>query len=199
MELNIYHDRKMMEQLAIHNAKEHGCNYNVILMNPIDGKFGDGSTYEFVADSYFEKERPNTILLDTTDNLIPKEANEGLLDDDKPNRKFDGFDGFDEAIDELNSGGKRVVKKKRAIGISTSMDEIERIFEEEDQRLKKDSIFEITDPHPELREYGLPPRRGRGTPVVRNGEKLSHQRNKPCPLCDSGKKYKNCCINKHKD
>lgn len=52
--------------VAKHEAKEHNCNYNIILMNPVDGELGDSSTYEMVGDSYFEKERPNVKLIATT-------------------------------------------------------------------------------------------------------------------------------------
>ena len=52
--------------VAKHEAKEHNCNYNIILMNPVEGELGDSSTYEMVTDSYFEKERPNVKLIATT-------------------------------------------------------------------------------------------------------------------------------------
>lgn len=71
--MNIHHNLEAIKDLAIESAKEHGCNYSVILVNPDEnGKFNVemGSTYEFVADSYFEKPRPNVILLHKTDDLI---------------------------------------------------------------------------------------------------------------------------------
>jgi SEC-C motif len=58
--------------VAKHEAKEHNCNYNIIVVNPVNnmeivnGRIGPGATYEFVADSYFNKERPNARLLATT-------------------------------------------------------------------------------------------------------------------------------------
>lgn len=73
--MNVYKDLDAMTQVALHNAKDHRCNYNVILMNPDEnGEFNmDYSTYEFVADSYFEKERPNAKLLFTTGELLLQE------------------------------------------------------------------------------------------------------------------------------
>lgn len=71
--MSIYHNIEAIKRKALHYAKGNNCNYNVILMNPDEsGKFhiSNGSTYEFVTDSYFEKERPNVILLHRTDDLI---------------------------------------------------------------------------------------------------------------------------------
>jgi hypothetical protein len=73
---DIHHNLEAIKDVAISYAKEHQVNYNIILMNPdSDGKFTMGSTYEYVADSYFEKERPNVILLHKTDDLIKDEQN----------------------------------------------------------------------------------------------------------------------------
>lgn len=70
MKSNIYKDYESIKSVALHYAKEHNCNYNIILKNPNgDGSFGEHSTYEFVTDSYFNKERPNVILLERTDNM----------------------------------------------------------------------------------------------------------------------------------
>lgn len=71
--MNIYHNLPAILEVAQHYAKQHDCNYNVILCNPDDeGKFNRsaGSTYEFVRDSYFDKDRPNVILLHKTDDLL---------------------------------------------------------------------------------------------------------------------------------
>lgn len=67
-----HHDLELMKLVAVDRAKAHNCNYNIILMNPKNGVFDQaaGSTYEMVADSYFEKERPHVILLHKTDDLI---------------------------------------------------------------------------------------------------------------------------------
>lgn len=70
---SIYSNLELMKMVAINRAKAHGCNYNVILMNPNHkGEFDEsvGSTYEMVADTYFQKERPNVKLLFKTDDLI---------------------------------------------------------------------------------------------------------------------------------
>ncbi len=73
--MSIYHNLEQITLVSIHKAKEHNCNYNIIILNPIDGKFDQeqGSTYEMVVDSYFEKDRPNAIILHKTDDLIAKE------------------------------------------------------------------------------------------------------------------------------
>ena len=83
---DIYKDFESIKTVALHYAKEHKCNYNVILLNPEeDGSAGPRSTYEFVADSYFEKDRPNVILLFKTDEerdedtAIEERAEEFLL------------------------------------------------------------------------------------------------------------------------
>lgn len=74
--MSIYHDLELMKKVAIAKSKEHNCNYNIILRNPIDGQFDAsmGSTYEMVMDSYFEKERPNVIVLFKTDDLVRLES-----------------------------------------------------------------------------------------------------------------------------
>lgn len=70
--VNIYHDFEAIKSVALYHAKEHNANYNVILMNGVDGEFSleNGSTYEYVADSYFEKERPNAKILFRTDEEL---------------------------------------------------------------------------------------------------------------------------------
>ena len=74
---SIYANLELMKLVAVDRAKAHNCNYNVILFNPnADGKFDEsfGSTYEMVGDSYFEKPRPNVILLHKTDDLRNEKA-----------------------------------------------------------------------------------------------------------------------------
>ena len=74
----IHNDFEMMKAIAIHQAKLHNCNYNIVILNPDpDGKFNNefGSTYEYVADSYFDKFRPNVKLLQKTDDLISMDKN----------------------------------------------------------------------------------------------------------------------------
>ncbi len=75
--MNIHHDFEKIKMMAIHHAKEHNCNYTVILMNPDEnGNFSlnSGSTYEFVIDSYFEKERLNIKTLFETKSLATQET-----------------------------------------------------------------------------------------------------------------------------
>ena len=66
-------DLEKMKLVAMAYAKAQHCNYNIIILNPNgNGEFdlSDGSTYEFVKDSYFETERPNVVLLHKTDDLL---------------------------------------------------------------------------------------------------------------------------------
>lgn len=73
--MSIYKNLESIRDVAIIKAKAHNVNYNIILMNPDkDGKFNiDYSTYEFVTDSYFDKDRSNVILLETTDSILLQE------------------------------------------------------------------------------------------------------------------------------
>jgi len=57
--MSIHHDLSMIEKIALHKANEHNCVYHIILMNPDEqGNFDleNGSTYEFVRESFFEDE-----------------------------------------------------------------------------------------------------------------------------------------------
>lgn len=74
--MSIYHNLEQIKLVALEYAKKHNCNYNIILANPNEaGNFAPGSTYEFVADSYFEKPRPHVKLLYKTDDLLQAERN----------------------------------------------------------------------------------------------------------------------------
>src|SRR5688572_9810289 len=66
---DVHRNLEAIIMIAKAEAIEHNCNYNIILVNPIDGKLGAGSTYEIVRDSYFETERPNVKLIATTIQL----------------------------------------------------------------------------------------------------------------------------------
>jgi hypothetical protein len=67
--MSIYSNLEAMTEVAMYKAKEHNCNYNVIISNHVDGDFVPGrSTYEMVADSFFNRERPNVVLLFKTDD-----------------------------------------------------------------------------------------------------------------------------------
>ena len=57
---DIHQDLESICDVALHYAEEHNCNYTVILSNP-----GIGSTYDFVSDSYFGKERNCDVLMET--------------------------------------------------------------------------------------------------------------------------------------
>lgn len=81
--MSIHHNLEQIKAVALEYAKEHNCNYNVIIHNPNEkGEFdlSVGSTYEFVLDSYFETPRSNVIRLDTTDNLLKQSAIVGIMD-----------------------------------------------------------------------------------------------------------------------
>jgi hypothetical protein len=68
--MSIHKDLNKMTTLAVHFADEHKVNYNIVLLNPVNGEFDpQQSTYEVVTDSYFETERPNAIIIDTTDSI----------------------------------------------------------------------------------------------------------------------------------
>lgn len=81
--MSIYHNLEQMKLVAVAKAKEHNCNYNIIMLNPDEhGTFSlsAGSTYEMVADSYFDKPRPDAILLHKTDDLIIEEHKKNRTD-----------------------------------------------------------------------------------------------------------------------
>ena len=73
--MDIHKSLDMITLVAKKHAQDHRCNYNIIISNPDkQGLFDpECSTYEYVADSYFEKPRPNAKLLYTTDELKNKE------------------------------------------------------------------------------------------------------------------------------
>ena len=68
--MSVYKDLNAITSVALHYAKEHNVNYNITIHNAINDQFDPKeSTYEFVADSYFEKDRPNCVIVDTTDDI----------------------------------------------------------------------------------------------------------------------------------
>jgi tyrosine-protein phosphatase YwqE len=82
--MSIYKNLEAIIDIAKDSALKYGMNYNVILFNPdLNGNFDpEISTYEYVMDSYFEKERPNVILLYKTDDLLyESNTNEVSTDD----------------------------------------------------------------------------------------------------------------------
>jgi len=76
----MHKDLETIKLAALHYAKEHKCNYNIIILNPNDkGEFDPiTSTYELVTDSYFDKLRENAIILFRTDELISEEVRESF-------------------------------------------------------------------------------------------------------------------------
>jgi hypothetical protein len=74
--MDIHKNLEAIINVAKYHAKEHNCNYNIILMNGDEnGNPTSYSTYEYVADSYFNKERSNALLLYKTDDLLKDENN----------------------------------------------------------------------------------------------------------------------------
>lgn len=67
--LNIHNNLEKIKIMAKHYAVKHKCRYTVILTNPDEqGNYEAGiSTYEFVRDSYFEKESPFAKTITNTD------------------------------------------------------------------------------------------------------------------------------------
>ena len=90
--MDVHHNLDMITEVAKLNAKDHNCNYTIILKNPDEnGEFSmdKGSTYEFVADSYFNKERPNCKIIAKTDDLLEvKEVEEPLESPFDNSRRF---------------------------------------------------------------------------------------------------------------
>jgi len=71
--MDIHTNLQAITSVSISNAKNHGVNYNIILMNPDSaGQFSEqyGSTYEFVRDSYFDTPRPHLVKITDTDTLL---------------------------------------------------------------------------------------------------------------------------------
>jgi len=68
--MSVYHNLEQMKMLALVDALQFGDNVNVIISNPDpDGQFSwtCRSTYEKVADSYFNKPRTAVIVYKTDD------------------------------------------------------------------------------------------------------------------------------------
>lgn len=89
--MSIYHDLEAIKAVALDYAKKDGYNYNIILHNPNNkGEFdlSVGSTYEFVMDSYFNKPRPNVILICKTKDLLQAEEAQRLIDSFSPDSGY---------------------------------------------------------------------------------------------------------------
>jgi hypothetical protein len=69
--MEIHKDLERIKTVVILQAIEHDCNYNLIIHNHVNEKFDpERSTYEMVVDSYFEKPRPNVVILHKTDTML---------------------------------------------------------------------------------------------------------------------------------
>ncbi len=162
--MNVHQDLEAIKMVAVHLAKEHSCNYNIIIQNPnTEGEFDIdcGSTYEYVGDSYFEKPRPNTVKLFTTDELIALEPQE-----DKPAKG-----SFEDVYPEYGLGRQLDAKFT-----------INRGYEHADpikaaKKHHSETIDYVSNIHT-------------GEPYVRPEAKIG--RNDACH-CGSGKKLKKCC------
>lgn len=98
--MSIHHNLEAIKSVALHHAKEHECNYNIIIFNPdAAGNFNEaeGSTYEYVRDSYFDKPRPHAKLLHKTDDLLGINKKET---ESRPGKHFEDDGAYmDEIID----------------------------------------------------------------------------------------------------
>jgi len=111
--------------MAIEATKNDGYNYNVILSNPNDkGEFdlSVGSTYEFVADSYFDKPRPNAIRLFRTNDLLQEEETEKLINSFSPDsermKRMEEIRLQDIQMEvEMNSSSKNNSKLKKGLSV----------------------------------------------------------------------------------
>ena len=129
--MSVYKNLEAMTMVSIHNAKEHGCNYNIILVNGDEnGEFSEerGSTYESVTDSFFNKERPNVKLIARTDDLIAKEKEDEEAVSDmilnnqflNPNDVFQIHNTYKDFVDPesmyMNRNHTPFVRDERKIG-----------------------------------------------------------------------------------
>lgn len=125
--MSVYKNLEAMTEVAVHLAKEHKCNYNVILHSPDEnGEFCEKrSTYEMVADSYFEKDRPYVKLIYKTDDLIAQEQEDTNAVEDmifknqflNPNNVFEIKNTYRDYVDytHVNYTGT-YVREERKIG-----------------------------------------------------------------------------------
>lgn len=175
--MNIHHDLEKIKNVAIHYAKEHNCNYNIILMNPnANGEFdlSSGSTYEYVTDSYFNKPRPNVIRLYTTDNLIRSTVIVGAMD----------------ALEE-----KKLTDEQETDRIINHFSKIPDGWDEMQETLKMVNVSMKSDSNGNKLKKGLSAieRQADGIKYGKSGDRLPNtNRNDKCN-CGSGKKFKKCC------
>lgn len=165
--MNIHHDYEKMKMVAIEQAKMYRQEYNLILHNPNgDGEFdlSVGSTYEVVADSYFEKERPNVKKLFRTETIMEREEAE-------VNALISGV---------LEGAAERAAMDKEFEKVEANMRNLESAKVK--RKLKKG--LTIRSAHAD----GITYKQG-----VNGLERLPNtNRNSQC-ACGSGKKFKKCC------
>jgi len=180
--MSIHTNLEEIKAVAIYKAKEHNCNYNIIIHNAVDGEFKEGeSTYEFVRDSYFETDRQNCVLLHKTDDLINKKgiivlghSGVGRSCGVHHLNKMEGV----VVIDDLT---KKEIDFDKAFGVaSEGYLQYAKLMADDIHNFNK---FKYSHLNKKEREANIVD--------VRREPKIA--RNQPCP-CGSNKKYKNCCL-----
>lgn len=174
--MSIHTNLEDLKAIAIYNAKEHNCNYNIIIHNAVDGEFKEGeSTYEFVRDSYFETDRPNCVLLHKTDDLINKII--GVVGNSGAGRSF--------SMHHLHKMEEVVVINDLAEKISLS----------DAVRMGNETYLKYVNTRPMDNDflYSHLTKKQREANIVDIRREPKIARNQTCP-CSSNKKYKNCCL-----
>ena len=98
--MDIHKNLEAIMSVAEYYSKEHKCNYTVILHA--------GSTYEYVADSYFEKERSNCEIIhkfeyeENIEQKLEEEQYDSLIDGMyfESNKRFEESLEFDKILQE---------------------------------------------------------------------------------------------------
>lgn len=175
--MSIHTNLEELKAIAIYNAKQHNCNYNIIIHNAVDGAFKEGeSTYEFVRDSYFETDRPNCVLLHKTDDLINKReiivvGNSGA--------------GRSYSVPHINNMPIAVVDNgfaQRTMGLDEIIEQGRTTY------LEYKNIPNFDD-----LAYSHLTKKQREAHIIDIRREPKIARNETCP-CGSNKKYKNCCL-----
>lgn len=176
--MSIHTNLEELKAIAIYNAKQHNCNYNIIIHNAVDGAFKEGeSTYEFVRDSYFETDRPNCVLLHKTDDLINKNKIIGVLGSSGAGRSF--------AMQQLHKIQDVVIIDD----LAKKMNLTEALRQGSETYIK----YVNTRPMDDDFLYSHLTKKQREANIVDIRREPKIARNQTCP-CGSDKKYKNCCL-----
>lgn len=213
--MDVHKDLESIKLVATEYAKKHNCRYIIIIHNPVDDKFDPiRSTYEYVADSWFDKERSNYKIVCDTDELIMEESNgewikyrEGAYQKEEcdiklhdgsvilhlyPNAgKFNKMCGnqektyTEEEVAEVRYP-EYYLKDLCKGNCNNDRDEIPNIGPD----LSPHYIQTFDDMNDMMGKYGIFPS-VHVPQYIRESPKI--QRNEPCP-CGSGKKYKKCCM-----